>query len=355
MLKEHVCLAEAPWQVPPGRTQQLMARLDRARTLYFAPAPGMRRAAPRRVRPGLTVYSLPPAPETDGGTGALYLHAWTRRARLINRALDRQDVQDPVLWCTRPDQIHLVDLIPHRALVYDCAREWDGFPLRWESDLALAADVVFAASPGLVRRLSPCSGNIALLPNAAGPVPAPPEGGAPGFFSPEGAVLGLWGALSAHTDLSPVVWAAQALPECTFVLMGRAERCPHLAALRSLPNVILTGPLPRQSQGAWLARFDVCLSLPARGAPSDVLPPGFYEALRTGKPLVAALAEGQVEPFPDVVYAAHSPREFARLCTAALAECGDWARRRRQTCGRANTWDTRAGEAGRILEAIGLY
>ena len=41
--------------------------------------------------------------------------------------------------------------------------------LDWESDLTAAADVVFAASPGLRQRLLPCSDNIALLPNGANP------------------------------------------------------------------------------------------------------------------------------------------------------------------------------------------
>ena len=50
-------------------------------------------------------------------------------------------------------------------MVYDCDRDWFDLPPRWESDLALAADVVFAASPGLADHLSPCNDNIALLPN----------------------------------------------------------------------------------------------------------------------------------------------------------------------------------------------
>ena len=41
----------------------------------------------------------------------------------------------------------------------------DYLPPAWEGSLASAADVVFAASPELAERLSPCSGNIALLPN----------------------------------------------------------------------------------------------------------------------------------------------------------------------------------------------
>ena len=63
----------------------------------------------------------------------------------------------------------------------------------------------------------------------------------------------------------------------------------------------------------------------------------------------------QVEPFPDVIYNAHPPQEFSRLCGRALEEQGDWARQRRQDYGAASAWSRRADQVARILETIGLY
>ena len=54
-MNQYVCLASAPWQAVPTRTQQLMTRLKGAQVLYFEP-PGRRWRKPgRKLRPGLTV------------------------------------------------------------------------------------------------------------------------------------------------------------------------------------------------------------------------------------------------------------------------------------------------------------
>ena len=63
----------------------------------------------------------------------------------------------------------------------------------------------------------------------------------------------------------------------------------------------------------------------------------------------------QVEHFPDVIYGAHSPEEFARLCRRALEEGDGWARTRRREHGAAAAWSARAEEVEKILRAIGLY
>lgn len=75
----------------------------------------------------------------------------------------------------------------------------------------------------------------------------------------------------------------------------------------------------------------------------------------SGKPVVSMLFPEQVEHFPDVVYGAHSPEEFAALCRRALAETGDWAKNRRREHGAAAAWSARADEVTRILGTSGLY
>ena len=68
-MNQYLCLASEPWQGVPTRTQQLLTRLRGAQVLYFEPpaSPGSRehKRPGRRVRPGLTVYPLPPALEVD--------------------------------------------------------------------------------------------------------------------------------------------------------------------------------------------------------------------------------------------------------------------------------------------------
>ena len=361
-MNQYLCLASEPWQGIPTRTQQLLTRLRGAQVLYFEPpAPwgsGAHRRPGRRVRPGLVVYTLPPLLEVDERHAYLFRRGQNRLLRFVERTMERHRFQEPVLWCTCPSQVHLADGLPHRALVYDCDREWSGFPLRWESDLALAADLIFAASPGLADRLSPCSDNIALLPNGANfAMFSRPELEDPaelrGVKAP---VLGYAGTIWRDLDLEPLRRAAQAHPDCAFVLVGRAENNPQLGALKALNNVALLGERAPAELPDYLGRFDVCLNLLRRAREdSDVLSPRIYEYLSTGKPIVSMVAGDQIEPFPDVIYTAHTPQEFSRLCGQALSEAGDWARSRRRRYGADSAWSRRAEDAARILESIGLY
>ena len=360
-MKQYICLASAPWQSIPTRTQQLMARLKDAQILYFEP-PASRehrtdKKPGRRVRPNLTVYTLPPILDVEERHTYLFRRNQNKLARYIEQTMRRHRFRDPLLWCTCPWQVHLLDYLPYRGLVYDCDREWTHFPLRWESDLALEADVIFAASLGLVDRLAPCSDNIALIPNGAnyamfsqGSTQCPPE--LQGLNCP---VLGYAGTIWRDLSLAPVQQAARTHPSCAFLLIGRVEENPLVPVLQSLPNVAFLGLKSPVELPDYLNHFDVCLNLPRMGRPKDdVLSSRVYEYLSTGNPIVSMLHKEQVECFPDVIYNAYSPKEFAQLCTHALSEVGDWARRRRQDYGAANSWSCRAEEITRILETIGL-
>lgn len=361
-MNQYLCLASEPWQGVPTRTQQLITRLRGAQVLYFEPpaSPGSRdhKRPGRRVRPGLTVYTLPPAMEVDEQYSYFFRRRTNKLAHFIHRAMERHRFREPVLWCTCPDQVHLLDYLPRRALVYDCDREWTQFPLRWESDLALEADLIFAASQGLRDRLSPCSDNIALLPNGANfamfqrPNREPPAE----LRGIQGPVLGYAGTIWRDLDLTPLIRAACAYPDCSFVVVGRRESNPLIRDLARLDNVALLGERSPAELPDYLGRFDVCLNLlRTRRGSGDVLSPRIYEYLSTGKPIVSMITPDQVEPFPDVIYNAHTPQEFSRLCGRALGEQGDWARQRRLDYGAAGAWSRRADQVVRILETIGLY
>lgn len=360
-MKQLICLASEPWQSVPTRTQQLMTRLKGAQVLFFEPPAERGRDARqpgRKMRPGLTVYTLPPVLNVEERHDYLFRRNQAKLAKYIEARMERHRFREPVLWCTMPEHVHLTDYLPYRGLVYDCDRAWPGLPPRWETDLAQHADVIFAASPVLAGRLSPVGDNIALLPNGANhpmfsrtdlDVPADLRG-------LRGPVLGYAGSIWRDLDLGPVLQAAADLPGAAFVFVGRVEQNPWLSMLEELPNVRFLGQRPPVELPDYLGRFDVCLNLLRRkGAEQDVLPPRIFEYFSTGKPVVSMLYPDQVEHFPDVVYGAHTAAEFSQLCRRALDEAGDWARRRRREYGEANAWSRRAEEVERILSAIGLY
>ncbi len=357
-MKHYICISHSPWQTVPTRTQQLMLRLKGVHVLFFEPpGPGRRRPG-RQLRPGLTLYTLPQEAEVEERHHFLFRRRYLRLARFVTGRMERHRFREPVLWTDTPETVHLLDNLPHRALVYDCQREWSELPPRWESDLALEADVIFAASQGLSGRLSPYSDNIALLPNGANypmfvqdTLECPPA-----LRDLHGPVLGYVGTLWRDLDLSPALLCAQYLPRCTFVFLGRRERNPALPALQALPNVRFLGECPPGDVPDYLSRFDVCMDFIRLWEPgNDVVPIHVYEYLCAGKPVVALYRRDQVEPFPDVVYAAHTAQEFAHLCRRALSEPGDWVRDRRRAHGAEAAWSRRAQEVGHILSAIGLY
>lgn len=361
-MKEYICLASEPWGAHPSRTQHLMSRFQDAKVLYFEPPASPHSQAHkkpgRRVRSWLTRYTLPSIPDSDGSRRLLCRLEQKKVARFIRSKMETHRLTDPVLWCTAPRQIYLLDALPYQAVVYDCDRDWPNVPPEWESDLALSAEVVFAASPGLMAHLAPCNENIALLPNGVNfslfqhkPLELPTL-----LCALSAPLFGCIGTIARDTDLSPVLFTARKFPSYTFLFAGRLERNHLLPSLRDLPNVRFVKEPSLQELPGYLVRFDVCFHLLRQeDLGNDIIPERMYEYLSAGKPVVSMLWEDQVETFPDVVYGAHSTAEFAQLCTRALAETGDWAKNRRQAYGAGAAWNLRAEEACHILKTIGLY
>lgn len=361
-MKQILCLSSEPWSSKlPGRTQQIISRLRDTQILYFSPAQTpidksfLKKG--QKVRPNITTYTLPPIrfPIAERNR-LLFQRAWNKISRFIQDVTARRHFADPLLWTTHPRQIHLLDRLEYGALVYDCDRNWENLPSHWEGSLAQAADVVFAASPLLSDRLSPCSSNIALLPNGINlPLFSPDIPHAdplPGVTAP---ILGWSGTIRAELDLSPVLYAAQSQPDWGFLLLGGVELGnPFLKRLEKLSNVFLPGSLPPSEVPDWLYRCQVLFDLQTDRPQDDVVSPRLYEYLATGKPVVSMLRPGQVEQFPDVVYGAYSPEEFVTLCSHAMEEAPGFVFRRRQDRAAEAAWPRRAGEVERILTTAGL-
>lgn len=361
-MKQIVCLSNEPWSSSPGRTQQLVARLKDVQVLYFSPADSWRdqsfRGKGRAVKPNITTYTLPPLLlPVDERYGELFQLGQRKLARYIAAKMAKHRFRAPLLWATCPEQVHLLDRLDYDALVYDCDREWDDLPPAWEGVLASTADVVFAASKGLADRLSPCSSNIALLPNGTAyplfsKAARPLEDRAPQRTAP---TLGWAGTIHPDLDLSPVLYAAHAHPEWNFLLLGRREPNPLVRKLKRLPNVSFLPPCPQMEVPAYLSRCQVLMDFLREGQPdSDVIPSRVYEYLSTGRPIVSMLWPDQVEAFPDVVYGAHSSQEFVTLCEHALEELPSLVTQRRLDHGAQAAWSVRAGRVSRILATAGL-
>ena len=359
-MKQILCLSHLPWQARPNRTQQLLTRLSGVQILFFEPAP--EKGAPpleqgRRMRANITVYTLPNPLPDPRDRPLLRRHRLDRTANFIQQIMDRRRFREPVLWCTAPAHAAFLDRLAYRGLIYDCHRVWDERFLEDESDLTHHAEVVFAASPGLAARLSPCSDNIALLPNGVNPLlftrddPACPAELA---RLPGKKLLGRVGDLDSQVDLEPLLHAAQRRPEWTFVLIGRYTQ-QAARQVAGLDNIRLTGPVNALDVPDYLTACDLLFDLLRRDMDgSDVVPARIYEYLASGKPTVLIAEPDLPEPFPELAYTAYDGPGFLRRGKAALEEDPALSLRRREYAQRCS-WVNRAAQVSTILEDTGLF
>lgn len=357
-MKTIVCLAPDPWQSVPTRTQQLMSRMKGAEVLYFEPPEpkgGREHKKPgRKTRPGVTVYTLPPVSNVTPRQRFRFHRNQRRVADYVQEVLRKRGVREPVLWCATPMGAHLLDYLPYRGLVYDCGRYWTGYPPEWESDLALQADLVFAASAGLADRLAPCSDNIAVVENGCNfpmftrtDIEAPEETLAAGR-----PLLGYAGTLWADLDYAPLFTAAAAHPDWWFMLLGKQEDSPGLRRLKAMDRVILADRHPLIEVPDYVHQWDVCLDLRREGSASDVCPGRVFEYLAAGKPVVRHSFPGQVEELPaGLTYQSDDNHGFVAACEQAMRENSPWLQKRRRDAGERCAWERRSELVCKLMEA----
>lgn len=112
-MKQVVCLSTEPWSPTPGRTQHLITRLKDAQVLYFCPGGGLLdqrwRQPGRKVRPNVTVYTMPPALPVDERHDRLFRLSRQRQIRFLADKLARHRFRRPLLWTTSPVHIHALE------------------------------------------------------------------------------------------------------------------------------------------------------------------------------------------------------------------------------------------------------
>lgn len=357
-MKQIVCLSHMPWSSYPTRTQQLVSRLSETDVLFFQPPGPKPSPKGRKVRPNVMVYELPKLISIASNTAPVARFNRRRIAAYIERIMARHHFREPLLWCTTPENIHQLDYLAYRGLVYDCHRYWSELPIDWEGDLANTADVCFAASEGLQDRLVPCNQNIALLPNGVNyPLFRRELLETPSELTDlsDAKVIGFFGPLTADLDAAPLLQAAELHSDWVFLLVGPVEPSAYLPHLEQFENIRILGQKPLVELPDYMSCCHVCVNLLYRlEADSDVVPSRILEYLSAGKPVVSMLWRHQREEFPDVVYPARTAEEFISQCEAALEENPDELLRRRRDYGAAAAWDLRAEEVMRILDANAL-
>lgn len=386
-MKQIICLSTSNWHPFPTRKQQVMGRLKDAQILYFDPpvtylAPFKDKTLRERlhafqrsgekIKENLTVYAMPPVLPFFNKFRFINRLNGKKQARFVRKIMKKHGFENPVLWCYSPSAADIEKSVPHSAVIYDCVDRHSAYKGminprvvdRMEKELASAADMVFCTAKGLEKTLREYNAETHLIPNGANfelfsQVSAPSELLAPppdDLFNVRSPILGFVGMLQECIDYGLLQAAAQAHPEWSFVLIGKAQPDVDLSFLSDYRNIHLLGLKPHKELPQYLALFDVCLNLFRSGDLSkDVSPLKFYEYLATGKPVVSTPQPEQVLEYEDVVYIAGTPREFIKKCEIAVSEHDAWKVRRRLEYGREASWDARVAAMEKLLKQKGIF
>lgn len=161
-------------------------------------------------------------------------------------------------------------------------------------------------------------------------------------------LAGYVGSLDEWFDVEAVAHAAERLPGCDFVFLGRVED-RRVLRLERLPNVRFYGEIPYDRLPGYMAEFDIGL-IPFLINPLTLAtnPIKLYEYFSCGLPVVAARLP-EVELYQDLVYIADSPTDFALQVEKAMSESNGELRAARRTVAEQESWTERASQLAKVL------
>lgn len=343
-----VCFGSVDWDSHRQRPHWVMSCLaERGARILYVDNLGLRiprlwdrqRVVRRLARWAPRALPAQPAPSGIERHGTLVL-PWQHvgavralaRAKLVKSLRRRIGTRRPlVVWTYLPLPV-IADTaasIGADVLVFDwvddCARRLlVGSPAHrrrledWQEEMAKRADVVFVASPELLRHYDCPNPRTYILTHGVdepGPSSLPPPAEVAGLARPR---IGYVGSISRWTDVALLEALARARPSWSFVLVGPV-RVP-VDGLAQCPNVLLAGERAHGEVAAFLDSFDAAL-IPYKQSQgtSRASPVKLREYLAHGLPVVS-IDIPDVRGFEPAVTIAEGPEEFVGALEAALRD-----------------------------------
>jgi glycosyltransferase involved in cell wall biosynthesis len=161
--------------------------------------------------------------------------------------------------------------------------------------------------------------------------------------------VGYIGHMEHWLDLGLLEHLVEAMPDVSFVFIGRYGPWLRLDPLMSHRNVFMMGPRPRASLPGYLQGMRACLipfkinELTLHSHPMKI-----YEYLAAGKPVVSTPLP-EVEKFAEFIGIARDRREFAAKLRQAVVDRDINRANARAEIARHYSWDRRVAE---MLEHI---
>jgi glycosyltransferase involved in cell wall biosynthesis len=368
-------VSNIPWDFVWQRHQTLASLWAREGEVLFCELPGIRRLRwsdagrlGRRLQslcrgnagkksmgqlpPGLRLLRPLVLPATNGLFCAF--NRWQLRRLVAKNPLLKVGVDLVFTYAASRTALDLLEIVPHRRLVYDCTDDFlevAGIPSSFgtcERELMKRAEITLVPSQILFARKSPLARRCVRLPHGAwverfkcADLKRPGEG--------DFAVLYYGHLHRQHLDFGLIEKIAEARPSWKIILVGPVKT-PH----RFPKNVDLPGQQAHERLSTFIECADV-LILPygINNYTAAVMPAKTYECLATGKPVVAAKLPGLVAEFGEVFRFAGGVTDWVEQIERAAREDTDGDRARRRELAGRNSWEVRFGELKQLVAEEG--
>jgi uncharacterized SAM-binding protein YcdF (DUF218 family)/glycosyltransferase involved in cell wall biosynthesis len=278
---------------------------------------------------------------------------------LVSRSIEKwmtiQRYQSPVIISFLPTPLaqSLIEYINPRAVIYYCANDMAGGSkgasrLKTHEDIFFSkVDAVFCISHTLLEHATKFNKNVFLFPagvdfkkfEAARENAKVPDD----LIAISGPVVGYVGAISAVFDQELLCQAALALPEVTFVLIGK--EFTDISKLKTCPNIKLLGRRSHNDVPKYIKGFDVALIPYVITAYTDaVYSCKLNEYMAMGVQVVATdmrELRNYAEMYGNVLNISKTPVEFIAKIQNAIIKPDDTNRTARIAAAKANSWEQR--------------
>jgi teichuronic acid biosynthesis glycosyltransferase TuaH len=284
--------------------------------------------------------------------------AYATYGRQLRRAAARHGLRRPAVITAHPFVAAFAELDWAGPVTLFATDDWAVHPdySRWHDAYLEAYERVSdrglrlcAVTETIVERIAP-RGPAAVVPNGVDPAEWLEVGPPPSWMTAApGPRLLYVGTLDSRLDVDAVQAVAQAWPEGSVVLVGPVADPAHLEPLKTLPNVLVPGPVERPQVAALVRAADACL-VPHRRLPltEAMSPLKIYEYLAGGRP-VAATDLPPLRGIEGPVTLAPPGGDFVAAVRSAL-EQGPMAEPDRRRFLEQNSWQRRSAE----VLALGL-
>jgi len=298
----------------------------------------------------------------------------TFNIRRLSRFLDLIEMSDIILWVYHQVMDAYIDKIPHSLLIYDCVDEYSKFPnfaerglsdyvSKKEEHIAKKADIVFATTESLVRKMRRFNSNVHFTPNVGdygrfknvrmGVIKRAKE------LEPiEKPIIGFTGAIDSYKlNLGLVYKCAKSYPNFSFVLIGpvgvsESTNMSKLEELKKLKNVHFLGERPYDVMPNFFEGFDAFI-IPYNlneYVLGGCFPVKFHDALSAGLPVIVTDVPSY-KPFEDVCYIAKDEEDFVKLIDRALQEDGRKKVEDRKKVAKKNSWEGKVKNQLKIMRS----